>query len=181
LPGNGSSGPIRRRPVIGPPGMHAGDSESVPRHGPASTGARRGRPGGFWAELPCPLKASHGPGRRTRTRARPATPGTISGDYALQSRTTSCMAPARLSQASSRSRSSSRSSFTRSAPAGDWHGATAAAPGIRSQRHQQRVSSEGSPPTAHSARSPGHAHKPACSQYRGRPPGHGPGTPACSP
>ena len=31
-------------------------------------------------------------GRRTRTRARPAAPGTISGDYALKSRTASCMA-----------------------------------------------------------------------------------------
>jgi len=53
---------------------------------------RQVRSGSFWAELPCPLKASHGPGRRTRTRARPATPGTISGDYALESCTPSCLA-----------------------------------------------------------------------------------------
>ena len=33
----------------------------------------------------------HGVGCRTRTRARPATPGTIRGDYALKSGTTSCM------------------------------------------------------------------------------------------
>jgi len=98
--------------------MHAGDSESVPRHGPASTGARRGRPGGFWAELPCPLRASRGLGRRARTRARPATPGTISGDYALGSRTASCMARLTWVRRAGRSRSSSRGSFTRSAPAG---------------------------------------------------------------
>jgi len=72
---------------------------------------RQVRPGSLWAELPCPLKASHGLGRRPRTRARPATPGTISGDYALKLRTASCMAPAHLSQARGRSRSSSRSSF----------------------------------------------------------------------
>ena len=53
-----------------------------------------------------------GPGRRTRTRARPATPGTISGDYALESRTASWMAPTHLSQARGKSGSSSRSSFT---------------------------------------------------------------------
>ena len=32
---------------------------------------------------PCPLKAGHGLGRRTRTQGRPARPGTIRGDYAL--------------------------------------------------------------------------------------------------
>jgi len=52
-----------------------------------------------------------GPGRRIRTRARPAAPGTICGDCALESRTTSCLAPAHLSQARGRSRSSSRSSL----------------------------------------------------------------------
>jgi len=73
---------------------------------------RQVRPGSLWAELPCPLKADHGPGGRTRIRARPATPGTISGDYALEFRIASCMAPAHLSQARGTSRSSSRSSFT---------------------------------------------------------------------
>ena len=73
---------------------------------------RRVRPGSLRAELPCPLNAGYGLGCRTRTRARPATPGTISGDYALELRTASCMAPAHLSQARGRSRSSSRSSFT---------------------------------------------------------------------
>jgi hypothetical protein len=80
---------------------------------------RQVRSGSFWAELPCPLKASHGLGRRTRTRARPATPGTISGDYALESGTTSCMAPTHLGQARGTSRSSSQSSFTLFAPAGE--------------------------------------------------------------
>ena len=47
---------------------------------------RQVRSGSLWAEPPCPLKASYGLGRRTRTRARPAAPGTISGDYALESR-----------------------------------------------------------------------------------------------
>ena len=73
---------------------------------------RQVRSGSLWAELPCPLRASYGLGRRTRIRARPATPGTISGDYALELRTASCMAPAHLSQARGISRSSSRSSFT---------------------------------------------------------------------
>ena len=73
---------------------------------------RQVRPGSLRAELPCPLKAGHGLGCRTRTRARPAAPGTISGDYALESGTTTCMVPAHLSQARGTSRSSSRSSFT---------------------------------------------------------------------
>src|SRR6266849_6485611 len=47
-----------------------------------------------------------------RPRARPATPGTIRGDYELESSATSCMAPTHLSQARGKSRSSSRSSFT---------------------------------------------------------------------
>jgi nucleoside diphosphate kinase len=39
-----------------------------------------------------------GVGCRNRTRARTATPGTIRGDYALESGTTSCMVPAYLRQ-----------------------------------------------------------------------------------
>jgi len=44
-------------------------------------------------------------------QACPATPGTICGDCALESYTPSCLAPAHLSQASGRSRSSSRGSL----------------------------------------------------------------------
>ena len=69
-------------------------------------------PGSSLASSRLLRSASYGLGRRTRTGARPATPGTISDDYALELCTASCMAPAHLSQARGRSRSSFRSSFT---------------------------------------------------------------------
>jgi hypothetical protein len=49
---------------------------------------------------------------RPRTQARPATPGTIRGDDALDQVTASCMVPACLRQPGRPSRSSSWSSFT---------------------------------------------------------------------
>jgi hypothetical protein len=66
-------------------------------------------------------------------QACPATPGTNCGDCTLESRTPSCLAPAYLSQVSGRSRSSSRSSLPFSRRPVKWHGATAAAAGIRIQ------------------------------------------------
>ena len=104
---------------------------------------RQVRSGSFWAELPCPLKASHGLGRRTRTRARPATPGTISGDYALESRATSYMAPAHLRRRAANQDLLPGARFYRYASAGEWTVPRATA-GIRIQRHQQIVSLEGS-------------------------------------
>src|SRR5271167_3882307 len=104
---------------------------------------RRVRPGSFWAELPCPLKASRGLGCRTRARARPATPGTIRGDHALKSGTTSCMVPACLRQPAGNQDllPGARSPFSRLSVN---DGATAAAAGIGIRGHQQMVSLEGS-------------------------------------
>jgi hypothetical protein len=121
LPATGTQAKPARLPSMTPisPGtltVSVADTRPASDARPAWRCSRCARPVGMFgelvAELSCPLKASHGLGRRTRTRARPAAPGTISGDCALESRATSCMAPAHLSQARGTSRSSSRISFT---------------------------------------------------------------------
>ena len=69
----------------------------------------RGASGLSW---PARLEATKGLGGRTRTRARPATPGTIRGDYPLESGTTQCMVPACLRRPAGHQDLSSWSSFT---------------------------------------------------------------------
>jgi hypothetical protein len=116
----GGAGPGRRgdrqlrHPLPRVPGLlrPAAGAASRGRHRPTARGG--GHLDTVWSlqrGFAVPAESQPRPRPPHPDQACSATPGTISGDYALELRTTSCLAPAHLSQASGRSRSSSRSSL----------------------------------------------------------------------